>query len=57
MELYLVRVARHAELVQALAELQEVEDPGDINWLLRQEEWEVNEARKAFSAHRAGHSR
>jgi hypothetical protein len=51
---YLREVARHAALLEERAELQE--NPGDINWLIRQTEWRIREVRKEFSAHRANHS-
>jgi hypothetical protein len=53
---YLREVARHAALLEERSELQGDVDPGDINWLIRQAEWRIQEARREFSAHRANHS-
>lgn len=55
--LYLGSVNRHTKLVEELAALQDGHDPGDINWLIKQTEWRVQEARKTFLAHRASHHR
>jgi hypothetical protein len=57
MAVYLACVTRHSELFEESEKLLEDEDPGDINWLIRQAEWRVSEARKAFLTHRAKHSR
>jgi hypothetical protein len=54
-ESYLREVARHSELLEERAKFQDDEDPGDVNWLIRQVEWRIREARKAFSVHRENH--
>jgi hypothetical protein len=56
MTLYLDEVARHADLMERQARLVPDSESGeDMNWLIRQSERRIDEARKAFLAHRANH--
>ncbi len=55
-ESYLHEVARHAALLEERAQLQEGEDPGDVNRLIRQAEWRIQKVRKEFLKHRESHT-